>query len=349
MYERLGIWSGVAAQAQPVRAMSITDSRVEDAVRPVYLRFDDGGEPLAHFIEADTLDHALKEACAAEGVELAPDRVTGFEAGPAAISAATDDGGARRAELLVACDGGRSVLRELAGIGWVGRAYRQSGIVATVAHELPHNGVAIQHFLPAGPFALLPLPGTAEHPKRSSIVWTEGENAASRLMRLGRADVARELETRLGPELGAVQLLTDLFTFPLSVGLARSYVAPRFALVGDAAHRVHPLAGQGLNLGLGDVAALAERIADAVRLGLDPGGVPVLEAYQRDRRIDAVVLAGVTDGLNRLFSNDVLPARVLRDIGLGLVDRAPGLKGMFAGQAAGTARRGPRLMRGERL
>jgi 2-octaprenyl-6-methoxyphenol hydroxylase len=168
-------------------------------------------------------------------------------------------------------------------------------------------------------------------------------------MRLGRADVARELETRLGPELGAVQLLTDLFTFPLSVGLARSYVAPRFALVGDAAHRVHPLAGQGLNLGLGDVAALAERIADAVRLGLDPGGVPVLEAYQRDRRIDAVVLAGVTDGLNRLFSNDVLPARVLRDIGLGLVDRAPGLKGMFAGQAAGTARRGPRLMRGERL
>jgi 2-octaprenyl-6-methoxyphenol hydroxylase len=144
-------------------------------------------------------------------------------------------------------------------------------------------------------------------------------------------------------------LLTDLFTFPLSVGLARTYIAPRLALLGDAAHQIHPLAGQGLNLGLGDVAALSERITDAVRLGLDPGGAPVLEAYQRDRRVDAVMLAGATDALNRLFSNDRLPARVLRDIGLGLVDRAPGLKSLFTNQAAGGSGRAPRLLRGEAL
>ncbi|MGA0596918.1 FAD-dependent monooxygenase [Enterovirga sp. CN4-39] len=349
MYRTLGIWSGIAAEAQPIHGMTITDSRVEDAVRPAYLRFGDDEEPLAHFVEADRLDDALREACLSEGVELAPDRVTGFEAGPNAITVEAEGAVPRPVSLLVACDGGRSTIRELAGIGWVGRAYRQSGIVATVAHEHSHGGVAIQHFLPAGPFAILPLTGTLEHPNRSSIVWTESEARIGPLLEMGRDAAQRELEARFGPELGRVELLTDLYAFPLSVGLARSYVGPRLALVGDAAHRVHPLAGQGLNLGLGDVASLAERIAEAVRLGLDPGGEPVLEAYQRDRRLDAVVLAGATDALNRLFSNDRLPSRVLRDIGLGMVDRAPGLKGLFAGQAAGTAGRAPRLMRGEPL
>jgi 2-octaprenyl-6-methoxyphenol hydroxylase len=349
MYEALGLWPELAARAEPIRGMTITDSRIEDAVRPVYLRFGDGDEPLAQLIEADRLEQVLREACEAAGVELSPARVTGFEVGPNAVTVATEGAGELRASLLVACDGSRSRLRDLAGIGWMGRAYRQSGIVATVTHEQPHAGVAVQHFLPAGPFAILPLVGTADHPNRSSIVWTEEERRASALMRLGREDAIRELETRFGPELGRVELLTDLFTFPLSVGLARSYIAPRLALIGDAAHQVHPLAGQGLNLGLGDVAALAERIADAVRLGLDLGGDPVLEAYQRDRRIDAVVLAGATDALNRLFSNDRLPARVLRDIGLGIVDRGPGLKRFFTAQAAGTGSRAPRLLRGEAL
>jgi 2-octaprenyl-6-methoxyphenol hydroxylase len=349
MLGSLGVWDDLAPGAEPIRGMTITDSRVEDAVRPVYLQFGEGEEALGHLVEADHLETTLRAACESAAVQLLADRAVAFEAGLNAISVTTESGGVLRASLLVACDGARSRLRDLAGIGWVGRGYGQSGIVATVAHEEPHHGVATQHFLPAGPFAILPLAGTAQHPNRSSIVWTEEERGASALMRLGRNDALAEIQTRFGPELGRIDLLSDIYAFPLSVGLARSYIAPRLALVGDAAHHVHPLAGQGLNLGLGDAAALAERIADAVRLGLDPGGGPVLEAYQRDRRLDAVVLAGATDALNRLFSNDRLPARVLRDIGLGMVDRAPRLKGFFAGQAAGTAPRAPRLMRGERL
>ena len=349
MYGTLGLWAEIAGDAEPIRGMTITDSRVEDAVRPVYLRFGDGDEPLAFMIEAARLEDALRTACQGAGVELTPDRVTGFEAGSNGIVAELAGGGERQAALLVACDGARSRLRDNAGIGWVGRDYNQSGIVATVAHEQPHRGVAIQHFLPAGPFAILPLPGDAQHPNRSSIVWTEHERVASAVSLLGSDQARQEVETRFGPHLGPVMLLTDLFTFPLSVGLARTYIAPRLALLGDAAHQIHPLAGQGLNLGLGDVAALSERITDAVRLGLDPGGATVLEAYQRDRRVDAVMLAGATDALNRLFSNDRLPARVLRDIGLGLVDRAPGLKSLFTNQAAGGSGRAPRLLRGEAL
>ncbi len=346
MFATLGIWEDLAPGAEPIRGMTLTDSRIGDAVRPVYLQFGERQEPLGHMVEADRLDAVLRAACEHASLELLPDRAMGFDVDPHGIAVATAGAGAVRAALLVACDGGRSRMRDLAGIGWVGRSYRQTGIVATIAHEEPHGGVAIQHFLPAGPFAILPLAGTAEHPNRSSVVWTEEARQASALTRLGRAEVLREIEARAGPELGRLDLLTDIFTFPLAVGLARSTVAPRLALVGDAAHQVHPLAGQGLNLGLGDVAALAERIVDAVRLGLDPGGNQVLQAYQRDRRLDAVMLAGATDALNRLFSNDRLPARVLRDIGLGLVDRAPRLKSAFAGQAAGNAARAPRLMRG---
>lgn len=345
----LGIWSELAGAAQPVRAMTITDSRLGDAVRPAYLRFENDDRPLAHLIEADRLDGALRAACEAGAIGLLPRRVTGFTAGSGRTEVTTDDGAVLSAALLVACDGFRSRLRELAGIGWVGRRYPQAGIVAVVRHERPHDGVAIQHFLPSGPFAILPLTASADAPHRSSIVWTEVERNVAALLRVGSAELNREVAARFGAELGEVELLSDPVPFPLAVGLARSYVAPRLALVGDAAHQVHPLAGQGLNLGLADAAALAERIADAVRLGLDPGGDPVLQAYGRDRRLDAVVLAGATDTLNRLFSNDRLPERVLRDIGLGLVDRAPALKRFFAGQAAGTSPRAPRLMRGEPL
>jgi 2-octaprenyl-6-methoxyphenol hydroxylase len=348
MFRGLRLWRAIAAEAQPIRGMRITDSRIADAVRPVYLRFDDEGEPLAHMVEADLLDGILRRACQTDGIELSATGVTGFLAGPASIALRTSEGEPRQAALLIACDGARSALRELAGIGWVGRRYRQSGIVATVAHERDHDGCAIQHFLPAGPFAILPLrPEAGRH--RSSIVWTEDERRVPALLRAGRGAATRELQTRFGPELGRVELETDLLGFPLALGLARSYVAPRLALVGDAAHQVHPLAGQGLNLGLGDVAALSERIADAVRLGLDPGGADVLAAYQRDRRVEAVALAAATDGLNRLFSNDRLPSRLLRDVGLSLVDRAPGLKGFFAAQAAGATGRAPRVMRGEAL
>ena len=349
MFATLGIWKDIAPAAEPIRGMTLTDSRVGDAIRPVYLQFEEREELLGNMVEADRLDAVLRAACEHAEIELLPENVIGFEVGPHGIAVATAGAGAVRAALLGACDGGRSRLRDLAGIGWVGRSYAQTGIVATIAHEEPHGGVAIQHFLPAGPFAILPLAGTPGHPNRSSIVWTEDARQASAVTRLGRAEILQAIEARAGPELGRLDLLTDIFTFSLAVGLARGTVAPRLALVGDAAHQVHPLAGQGMNLGLGDVAALAERIVDAVRLGLDPGGDPVLEAYQRDRRLDAVMLAGATDALNRLFSNDRLPARVLRDIGLGLVDRAPRLKSAFAGQAAGNAARAPRLMRGEPL
>jgi 2-octaprenyl-6-methoxyphenol hydroxylase len=349
MYRTLGLWPALAPGAQPVEGMVLTDSRVADAVRPVYLRFDGEGEPLAQMVEADRLGGVLREACLSAGVALMPEAVAGFTGGLAGIDVRTAGGEALTSTLLVACDGARSRLRDAAGITWFGRRYRQVGIVATLVHEEPHGGRAVQHFLPGGPFALLPLAAGQDGRHRSSLVWTEDANRAEALLALTRDAAEHEIGQRCGPELGRVTLATDLVFHPLSVGLARSYVAPRLALVGDAAHEIHPLAGQGLNLGLGDVAALAERIADAVRLGLDPGGDDVLAAYQRDRRVDAVALAAATDGLNRLFSNDRLPARVLRDIGLGLVDRADGAKRFLMGQAAGGTARAPRLMRGEPL
>lgn len=251
--------------------------------------------------------------------------------------------------MLVAADGARSRLREAAGIGWVGELYPQTGLVATIAHERDHRGIAVQHFLPAGSFAILPLAGRGRTlPHRSSIVWTEREGRARDLLGGPQEAVAEALAERFGPELGAIERETPLAGFPLGVGLARSFVKDRMALLGDAAHLVHPLAGQGLNLGLGDAASLAEHVVDAVRLGLDPGGPDVLAAYQSDRRLDAVLMATLTDGLNRLFSNDSLVLRALRDLGLGLVDRSPA-KDFLAAQAAGTTRRAPRLMRGEAL
>lgn len=346
MLDTLGAWIKLADAAQPILGMTITDSRIADAVRPAYLQLGGTGEVLAYMVEADRLVAALRAACLEAGVELNPSGITGYEHGPGGLIAITDAGDRVPASLLVAADGARSRLRDLAGIQWFGRRYRQSGIVGTVRHEGDHEGRAVQHFLPAGPFAILPLVGDGGPGYRSSIVWTEDSGRAAALLRLDRSASTREVETRFGPELGSVELVTDLLAFPLSLGLARSYVAPRFALLADAAHEVHPLAGQGLNLGLGDAASLAEHVADAVRLGLDPGGDAVLEGYQRDRRIDAVTLAAATDGLNRLFSNDRLPDRVLRDIGLGLVDRAPGAKRFFEAQAAGTTRRAPRLLQG---
>lgn len=347
MLEALGLWGELRDRAQPIGAMTITDSRLADAVRPAYLRLGGTGEPLAHMVEADRLVSTLRSACVGSGVALLAEAVTGFAAGPSVVEVAAS-GGLRRAALLVAADGSRSRLRDLAGIAWFGRRYRQSGIVATVRHGEPHGGTAIQHFLPAGPFAILPLVSGRGGGGRSSVVWTEDEARVPALLRLRRDEAAREIAARFGPELGPVELETDLLAFPLSVGLARSYVAPRFALLADAAHEVHPLAGQGLNLGLADAASLADQVSEAVRLGLDPGGEAVLDAYQRERRIEGVALAAITDGLNRLFSNDRLDRRVLRDLGLGLVDASPGAKRVFERWASLRSRRAPRLMQAGR-
>lgn len=361
MLDALGAWAELRPKAQPTARMTITDSRVDDPVRPAYLAFGtqearetrgykneraDGA--LGFMIEAAAVGPVLEAACRALGVAFRASAIEAFEAGRAGIVATLSDGEQVEASLLVAADGGRSRLREAAGIGWVGGAYRQAGIVGTLRHERDHHGRAVQHFLPSGPFALLPLvPEAGLH--RSSIVWTERQASVPALLASPPDACLAEVRTRVGAGLGAVSLASPLQAHPLAVGLARRFVGRRLALLGDAAHEIHPLAGQGLNLGLADAASLAERVVDAVRLGVDPGGDEVLAGYERDRRFDAVLLAATTDGLNRLFSNDALPLRFLRDLGLGLVDRAPGLKRFFEGQAGGRTARAPRLMRGETL
>tara|TARA_R110002020_G_scaffold25127_23_gene81861 strand:- start:3125 stop:4354 length:1230 start_codon:yes stop_codon:yes gene_type:complete len=347
MLVRLGVWPDVAAEAEPITEMVITDSRLRDAVRPVFLRFAgdvEPGEPYAHMIPNDTLFPAVAKSALAAGLREITDTVRTFDADDGGVDIRLGSGGHIRAGLLVASDGARSRLRGLAGIGTVGEAYDQSGIVTTVRHELPHEGRAVEHFLPAGPFAILPLRGN-----RSSIVWTERTVEANRLVGLDDFSFEIELARRFGPELGEVHLDGSRSAYPLSVQIARAFVAPRFALAGDAAHAIHPIAGQGLNMGLRDVAALAEVIVEARRIGLDIGSIDVLERYESWRRFDTLEMAATTDLLNRLFSNDLAPVRLARTVGLGLVDRLPGVKRMFMRQAAGFDPNEPRLLRGEAI
>jgi 2-octaprenyl-6-methoxyphenol hydroxylase len=259
------------------------------------------------------------------------------------------DGRSIAASLLVAADGARSRLREAAGIGWVGWSYPQSGIVATIGHERDHEGRATEHFLPSGPFAILPLVPGRDGGHRSSIVWTERAADVPALIGGGPEEVLAEIERRFGLNLGRLTLEDGPSAHPLAFGIARSFRAERLALLGDAAHVIHPIAGQGLNLGLASAAALAEAVTEAQRLGLDPGGRDVLRDYERRRRFDTLAMAAATDGLNRLFSNESLPLRLARDLGLGLVERLPALKRLFIGEAAGLRGEQPRLMRGEAL
>jgi 2-octaprenyl-6-methoxyphenol hydroxylase len=347
MLQTLGVWDAVSGGAEPILSMDITDSRLDEPVRPLFLSFEGEiapGEPFAHMVESGPLTAGLKQAAEAAGVMLSVDPVASFSAGLAGIDVVLAGGSRRRAKLLVAADGATSRLREKAGIPFYGWTYGQSAIVGTITHEREHGGRAVEHFLPAGPFALLPLRGC-----RSSIVWTERTADAARLLRRDADDLAGMIEKRFGLTLGDIRLDGPFHAYPLSLGLARSFTAKRLALMGDAAHVIHPIAGQGLNLGLKDAAALAEAVTDQLRLGLDPGAPEVLEAYQRARRFDTAQMAVTTDILNRLFSNDFGPVRMIRDIGLGLVDRTPALKRFFIGQAAGAGARMPRLMRGEAL
>lgn len=352
MLETLDIWPAVAAAAQPMTEMAITDSRNPDVVRPVFLTFDgevEPGRPFAHMVENAAVMAALLDACRTIGVVLRPEGVRRFESDEDGVSLVFSNGERMPALLLVAADGARSALREQAGIGWVGWDYGQSGLVATIGHERPHHGRAVEHFLPSGPFAMLPLVDGGRLGHRSSIVWTERAENVPALLSLDEADLLAEIERRFGLELGEIALESGLSAHPLGFGVARRFVGERLALLGDAAHVIHPIAGQGLNLGLKDVAALAEAIVDAARLGLDPGSADVLEGYERARRFDTVAMGAVTDGLNRLFSNDATPLRLARDLGLGLVDRLPGLKRFFIREAAGVKGAMPRLLKGEGL
>ncbi|WP_291616243.1 ubiquinone biosynthesis hydroxylase [Bradyrhizobium sp.] len=347
LFEALGVWEEVAPNAQPILDMVVTDSQLADATRPVFLTFAgevEPGEPFAHMVENRNLIDALAARAEAAGVDLRATAVNSYAASADGIDVALADGSTVAASLLVAADGARSKLRERAGIATHGWEYDQSGIVVTVGHERDHHGRAEEHFLPAGPFAILPLTG-----KRSSLVWTETRAEAARITALSEEDFHPELEQRFGLHLGEIKALDKPRAFPLGYFVARSFIAERLALVGDAAHVIHPIAGQGLNMGLKDVAALAEVVVDAARLGIDIGQADVLERYQRWRRFDTMAMGVATNSLNLLFSNESKLLRAVRDIGLGLVDRAPPLKNLFIRQAAGLTGEIPKLLKGEAL
>jgi 2-octaprenyl-6-methoxyphenol hydroxylase len=343
----IGVWETLDAGAQPILDMTVTDSRLNDVLRPVYLSFAGEvapGEPFAHMVENAPLIEALVAKARENGIPLLPHGVADFSQQSARIDARLTDGSAYSARLLVAADGARSRLREQAGIAKVAWTYQQSAIVTTVAHERDHGGRAQEHFLPAGPFAILPLTRN-----RASIVWTEETREAERIVALPDAEFMTEFERRFGLELGDITLAGPRRVFPLGFMMARSFIAERLALVGDAAHVIHPIAGQGLNIGLRDVAALAEAIVDAARLGLDIGGTTVLDRYQRWRRFDTAAMGVTTDGLNRLFSNTSGTLKLARDFGLGVVDRLPALKALFIREAAGLTGDLPKLLKGEAL
>jgi 2-octaprenyl-6-methoxyphenol hydroxylase len=340
----LGIWPFVEAEAQP-----ILDIRVADQGSPLFLHYDHrevGDQPFGWIVENRVLRRAMfrRMADLSELTHLAPAEPIRVDRGADGVEVELADGRTIRARLVVGADGRNSPLRQAAGIRTFGTDFRQHAISGTVSHEKPHHGVAVEHFLPSGPFAILPMTGN-----RSSIVWTERAALAPAMMRLDKADFDREVSHRFGDFLGAVEWSGPRWCYPLHSLSAERVIDRRLALIGDAAHVIHPIAGQGLNLGIRDVAALAELVVDAHRLGLDPGAADVLERYQRWRRVDTLALTAVTDGLNRLFSNDVGPIRFARDLGLALVQRTPPLKRLLMRHAMGVLGTLPRLVRGETL
>ncbi|MEJ2014926.1 MAG: FAD-dependent oxidoreductase [Limibacillus sp.] len=354
MLSALGLWKAMAPGAAPILDIRVSDARIGEAASPLFLHYDHsevGDVPLGYIVENRTLRKALFSALPVEGLTLlAPHSLAGpLERGAYGVTAELDDGRRLSASLAVAADGRGSRLREEAGIKTTRWDYPQAGIVATVEHELDHEGVAHENFLPAGPFAMLPLTDDAKGRHRSSIVWTEKRELAGAMMKLDEADFSAEIERRFGDSLGALKAVGPRWSYPLSLLLAERYLDHRLVIVGDAAHGIHPIAGQGLNLGLRDVAALAEILVDAARLGLDLGDANLLSRYPQWRRFDALALVAVTDALNRLFSNDIAPLRLARDLGLAAVDRLPPLKRLFMQDAMGVTGDLPRLIRGEAL
>ncbi len=342
--DAIGAWSAMAPHAGP-----ILEIRVSDGASPLFLHYDSrelGDGPLGHIVENRHIRRALLDrlAALAEVRMIGGRAVVAVDRGPLRAEARLDDGTRLTARLVVAADGRNSPIRDDAGIKVTSWRYAQTGIVCTVAHARPHRGIAQERFLPSGPFAILPMTGD-----RSSIVWTERADLAPRLLALDDAGFTGELARRFGDFLGAVRIVGPRFSYPLSLVHAERYVDNRLALIGDAAHAIHPIAGQGLNIGVRDVAALAEVVVDTIRLGLDPGATTALERYQRWRRFDNTVMLAVTDGLNRLFSNEIAPVRLARDAGLAAVDRLPALKRALMRHAMGQVGELPRLVRGRPL
>ena len=340
----IGLWDPMAPHGEP-----ILDIRVTDGNSPLFLHFDHraiGDAAFGHIVENRHTRQALHAVAArTERLHLiAPCGLRELSRGAARVEAELDDGRRIRARLSVAADGRHSALRQAAGIPVTTWRYNQTGIVCTVAHERPHLGVAQERFLPAGPFAILPMTGN-----RSSLVWTERADLAPAIMALDEAGFNQEMGRRFGDYLGRLKVDGGRWSFPLGLSHATRYADTRLVLVGDAAHAIHPISGQGLNLGLRDVAALAEVLVDARRLGLDMGSRDTLDRYERWRRFDTAMLLAVTDGLNRLFSNDIAPIKLVRDLGLAAVEQIPPLKRLFMRHAMGVIGDLPRLARGEPL
>lgn len=347
MLQTLGVWDEVEDQAQPFEQIIVTDGKSETGERPALLSFLEAGNTgsaSAWMVENSTLVKALIGQ-----VQQTPNinfignaAVESFDFSSSAASLTTIDRRKFAAPLIVAADGRNSGARQAAGIDTVRWDYDQSGIAMTVEHELAHHGRAEEHFRAAGPFAILPLTGN-----RSSIVWTEQTRVAEQLMKLSRDEFLEEFKLRFGTHLGNVTLVSDYASWPLSVQIAKSFIGQRLALIGDAAHVIHPIAGLGFNLGLRDIAALSDCLSDNVRRGQDHGGQNCLKAYEAWRRADTILVAAACDGMNRLFSNSALPIATVRQAGLKIVDRLPPLKAFFMDRAAGISGRQPRLMRGE--
>ena len=347
MFEALGIWEKVVHEAQAMDEIIVTDSANPGDQRPVLLHFsadDMGGQPSAHMIENRHLYGAmLEEALASSHITLTVGQmVSHYSFGPGLSVVTLADGTLLRAPLIVAADGRNSPAREAAGIKLIGWPYDQMGLVASVEHELPHHGRAEEHFTPSGPFAILPLPGN-----RSSLVWSERTEVATCLLALDDDSFAAELRLRFGSHLGAVKMISGRHAYPLAMFIAESFSAERLALVGDAAHVLHPLAGLGFNLGLRDVAALAECVHDAAALGLDIGSAAVLDRYTQWRRFDTVATGAAMDGMNRLFANTNPVLTLLRRAGLLAVNRMGGIKSLFVKEASGASGTVPKLLRGE--
>ncbi|MEO6299762.1 MAG: FAD-dependent monooxygenase [Paracoccaceae bacterium] len=342
----IGVWARVVERVQPILKIVASDGRAGEGASPFFLTFDhaeieDG--PMGFMLE-DRFLYAAFQAAMAEvpGITmLSGEIVVAQEVGSVTLAS----GAVLSARLVVGCDGRGSGTAARAGIKRVGWGYGQTALVTAIRHERAHDGTAQQFFMPSGPLAILPLPGGYH----SSIVWSETDENAAAIQALPDALYLAALRPRFGDFLGEIALAGARFTYPLSLSLAERFVAARVALVGDAAHGVHPLAGQGLNLGLRDVGALAQVLIEARRRGEDIGAADVLERYQSWRRFDVTAMALGMDGVNRLFSNDNQVLRGMRDLGLGIVNAVPGLRRGFIRQAAGLAGDVPKLLAGQRI